>query len=377
MISHCKTTRCLGLLCGLLVHVHFIQPADADALDSRMHLSQSHSFAKGDHVLIAVVDTGIDVNHPALKDALWVNPGESGRDPNGAPKEKNQIDDDSNGFIDDVNGWNFASNNNDLSDHHGHGTHIAGLIAAKRMAPYAFQGVAPNVKLMVLKYYDPVAAHHSNLESSTAAIQYAIKMHADIINFSSGGDSKSNDEEMVIREASRTDILIVAAAGNSGLNNDRHGFYPASYGLENLISVASLRNGADRLLTSSNFGPKTVDIAAPGEDLFSTLPGGRYGRMTGTSQATALVTGVAALYLSMHAEHPSAAFIKRQLMSVVDINDQLLNKTQSSGCVNALTSLTTLPEGQTASGAPIFSLQRLNRDLFTVRPAESAPLLKR
>lgn len=351
--------------------------AHSTPLESRLHLNESHSFTKGEKVVVAVIDTGLDRNHPALRDSLWVNPGESGVDARGARKEHNQIDDDLNGFIDDVNGWNFADNNNDLSDHHGHGTHVAGLIAAHRVAPFEFQGVAPESRLMILKYYDPTSAHHHNLESSTAALRYAIKMGADIINFSIGGDTKSVDEELVIREASRANILVVAAAGNDALNNDLKGFYPATYSIENLISVASLKTGVDRLLTSSNYGRETVDISAPGEDILSSLPGGRYGRMTGTSQATALVTGVAALYLSAHPNHHDPALIKRQLLSVVDISQQLLNKTQSAGCVNALTAITTLPEGQTAFGEPINTLQSLNRDLFTVRPAQPPPLLPR
>jgi thermitase len=319
-------------------------------------------------IVVAVVDTGIDMNHPALKDALWVNPGETGRDKNGHSRENNQIDDDANGFIDDVHGWNFAGNNNDLTDHLGHGTHIAGIIAARRMAPFQFQGVAPNVKLMVLKYYDPHQHPGNNLENSTKAMKYAVQMKANIINFSSGGSEKSIDEELVIRSAGAAGILFVSAAGNEGFNNDLFGFYPATYGLDNVISVASLKVEADRLLTSSNYGKKTVDVAAPGEEIFSTLPGSTYGRMSGTSQATAYVTGIAALAMSVRSNPLTPIEIKQQILSVADRMINFNDRLKSAGRINAFTALTTLPRGQTAFGEKIDLSQSLDTELFSIRP---------
>jgi subtilisin family serine protease len=351
--------------------------AAAQNIESRLHISPSHSLTRGQNIVVAVIDTGIDVHHPALRDSLWVNTGETGRDAQGRNREQNQIDDDGNGFIDDVHGWNFVANNNDLTDHHGHGTHIAGIIAARRQSPFNFEGIAPEVKLMILKYYDPKSLRQNNVENSTAALQYALKMKARIINFSSGGDKPNAAEEMTLRQAISQNVLVVAAAGNNGLNNDSHGFYPASYGLENTISVASLKENEDRLLTSSNFGLASVDVAAPGENIFSTMPNGQYGRMSGTSQATAFVTGVAALTMALKSKNENVVALKRRLLAVSQPIDELKEKMQSGGCIDALTALTTWPEGKNAFGENVETLSRLQSDSFTIRTTQSLPVLKR
>lgn len=247
-------------------------------------------------LVVAVIDTGCDVHHPALRNNIWVNPGESGLDENGSPKATNGIDDDQNGFVDDFHGWNFADHSPDIRDSHGHGTHIAGLIGGPT-------GVAPQISLMILKYYSDDSDGEDNLTNTVRAIRYAVKMGAKIINYSGGGIMRSDLEEETIRWAGRQGVLFVAAAGNEGLNSDFFHFYPAGYDLPNVISVgASDRQGA--LLKISNFGKSTVDIVAPGKNIYSTLPDGHFGFMTGTSQATALVTGLAALILSRQMDTP-------------------------------------------------------------------------
>lgn len=249
-------------------------------------------------IVIAIIDTGADVHHPALKQNIWRNPGESGLDEDGISKAMNGLDDDGNGFVDDVHGWNFTNGSPDVTDDHGHGTHIAGIVGGQGT------GVARDVSLMILKYYDTESQGYDNLTNTVSAIRYAIRMGANVINYSGGGMIKSADEENMLQWAAQQGILVVAAAGNEASDSDILPFFPASYELNNIISVgATDRHG--HLLSISNHGTKSVDLAAPGKNIYSTLPNGEYGYMTGTSQATAFVSGVAALLLA-HAPHLSA-----------------------------------------------------------------------
>lgn len=256
-------------------------------------------------VVVAVVDTGIDYTHKELIDSVWVNPGESGAwEPPPALKNKiacrdrgcNGIDDDGNGFIDDVVGWDFVHDIPLPFDTHGHGTHIAGIISGASANGIGISGVCPRVAIMPLKYYDNSGAGFNNLNNTVRAIRYAVQMGANIINYSGGGADPAPNERMAIEEAQRHGILFVAAAGNDGHNNDQTPYFPQNYPLDNIVGVASV-NKANTLLPSSNFG-KTVDIAAPGLGILSTLPDSRLGTMSGTSQATAFVTGAAALLAS-------------------------------------------------------------------------------
>jgi thermitase len=245
-------------------------------------------------IVVAVIDTGCDVHHEDLKSNIWINPGEMGLDSKGRDKATNGIDDDGNGYIDDVNGWNFVSNDNRLTDNHGHGTHIAGIIGAQAGNGIGIAGVSPEVSLMCLKYFDPKVPGTDNLRNTVQAMRYAIKMGAQIINYSGGGTEPSAEEKAVVEEANKAGILFIAAAGNERSNSDRFKYYPADYGLSNIISVTAIDPNTS-VLPSSNYGVETVDIAAPGQNILSTLPGNSYGFMTGTSQATAFVTGAAVL----------------------------------------------------------------------------------
>ncbi len=302
-------------------------------------------------IVVAVIDTGIDSRHRDLKDNLWVNPGESGKDAAGHDKANNGIDDDRNGLIDDVNGWNFVHNDNALTDNHGHGTHIAGIIGAKGGNGFGVSGVAPNVSLMVLKYYDPKAPGSNNLKNTIQAIHYAIKMKANIINYSGGGVEYSAEEHDAVKAAEKAGILFVAAAGNERSNSDEKGkhYYPADYELSNIISVTAVNREETKVLPSSNYGVRTVDIAAPGENIYSTLPGGSFGYMTGTSQATAFVTGVAALVLSVHHDF-SARDVKKYILRTGDEYATLLSKTGSAKLLNSYKALTSLDKGVSVNG---------------------------
>ncbi len=252
-------------------------------------------------VIIAIIDTGVDYRHPDLKDQMWTNPNEI---------PDNGIDDDGNGYIDDIHGWDFFNNDAtichytetangytaDPDDNDNHGTHIAGIIAATAGNGIGLSGVASNVnvQIMSLKIHGGTSSSGS-VSSAIKAIQYAEAMGADICNLSWGTINYSQSLELTIRESS---MLFVTAAGNNGLNNNSTPVFPASLRLPNLISVGYI-NADGYLDASSNYGVSTVDIAAPGEEIFSTLVG-TYGYSNGTSMAAPHVTGLAAMIYAYH-----------------------------------------------------------------------------
>jgi subtilisin family serine protease len=284
-------------------------------------------------VIVAIVDTGIDINHPDIKNNLWTNKAEA--------EGKPGVDDDKNGFVDDIHGYDFVNNTGDLRDNHGHGTHIAGIIGAEGGNGIGISGVAPKVRLMILKYYDPASKGNDNLKNTIRAVKYAIDKKANIINYSGGGTEPDDNEFRAIAAAKEAGILFVAAAGNERSNSDKAHYYPADYNLSNIISVTAI-NPFGQVLESSNFGVKTVNIAAPGEGIYSTLPGGKYGTMTGTSQATAFVSGVAALVLS-HNKEFNFDQVKKQILSTADEIPGLRDKTSTSGKLNSYAALAIQP----------------------------------
>lgn len=299
--------------------------------------------------IVAVIDTGIDELHEDLKSNMWTNPGESGKDANGKDKASNGIDDDGNGFIDDVHGWNFVSNNNKLDDNHGHGTHIAGIVGAEAGNKKGISGIAPKVSLMILKYFDPKVPNTDNLKNTIASIKYAVKMGAHIINYSGGGTDYSQEEHDAVAEAEQKGILFVAAAGNERSNSDQYHYYPADYNLKNIISVTAI-DPTTEVLASSNFGVNTVDIAAPGQNILSCLPHNSYGLMTGTSQATAFVTGAAVLVMSHKDQYFKATEIKKYILATGDTANSLITKTRTSRQLNLFKSLTILDSDTGFSG---------------------------
>ena len=303
------------------------------------------------NVVVAVIDTGIDINHEDIKSNLWKNPGETGLDKNGKDKASNGIDDDKNGYVDDVYGWNFVGSTNDLTDNHGHGTHIAGIIGAEAGNQKGISGISPEVSLMIIKYYDPKVTNTDNLKNTINSINYAIKMGAQIINYSGGGTDYSQEEFEAVKKAEKNGILFVAAAGNERSNSDQFHYYPADYKLTNIISVTAMDPSKD-VLSTSNFGTETVDIAAPGQNIISTLPGNSYGFMTGTSQATAFVTGAAVL---VKANKPDFKFddIKKYILSTGDASPTLALKTRTSRSLNLFKALTILDQGMSANGVMV------------------------
>ncbi|MFZ4404945.1 MAG: S8 family peptidase [Pseudobdellovibrionaceae bacterium] len=311
--------------------------------------ARAWTVSKGDRkIVVAIIDTGIDENHEDLKANLWMNPGESGKDSLGRNKDSNGIDDDGNGYIDDVHGWNFVSNNNKLDDNHGHGSHIAGIIGAEGGNNKGIIGIAPEVSLMILKYYDPKIPGADNLKNTVKAIEYAVKMGASLINYSGGGTEYSKEEFAAVSDAQNKRILFIAAAGNERSNSDQFHYYPADYKLDNIISVTAIDPNT-KILSSSNYGVETVDIAAPGQNILSTLPGNAYGYMTGTSQATAFVTGAAVLIMA-NKKNFDYQEVKKYIISTGDEQTQLATKTRNSRQLNLFKALTILDKNVSVSG---------------------------
>ncbi len=319
-------------------------------------------------IVVAVIDTGIDVLHPDLKNNLWVNPGETGVDAQGRNKATNGIDDDGNGFIDDVHGWNFVHHSHNLSDTHGHGTHIAGIIGAEGGNGIGISGVAPKVSVMVLKYYDPGSKSADNLKNTVRAIDYAVKMNAHIINYSGGGLSPALEEKQAIERAMKKGILFVAAAGNEKSNSDIQKYYPADYGLPNIVSVTAI-DKKKHVLPSSNYGVSTVHIAAPGNNIFSTLPGGQYGYMTGTSQATAFVSGVAALLMANNSEMKKADRVIKYLTQTGDSDENLVGKTMYAKRLNTYRALALQDSDLNLAGSKVENTVALS---FTLDSSDGA-----
>jgi thermitase len=325
--------------------------------------ARAWSITKGSKkVVVAVIDTGIDINHEDLKSNLWKNPGEQGNDSKGRNKSTNGVDDDGNGYVDDVYGWNFVSNNNKLDDNHGHGTHIAGIIGAEAGNKKGISGISPEVSLMILKYYDPKVPNTDNLKNTIQSIQYAVKMGAHIINYSGGGTEFSQEEHDAVAAAEKQGILFVAAAGNERSNSDEHHYYPADYKLKNIISVTAI-DPTTEVLSSSNYGTETVDIAAPGQTILSCLPNSSYGLMTGTSQATAFVTGAAVLVMANKDLYSNAAEVKKFILATGDSSQSLSNKTRTSRQLNLFKSLTILEKTTGLSGVKFLDI--MDRSVFS------------
>jgi thermitase len=316
-------------------------------------------------IIVAVIDTGIDINHKDLSNNLWVNKGEVGLDANGKDRATNGIDDDGNGFIDDVHGWNFVSNNGDLKDNHGHGTHIAGIIGAEGGNGFGVAGVAPKVSIMAIKYYDPTVPNANNLQNTIKAIRYATKMGAKIINYSGGGLEYSAEEYEAIKGAKDKGALFVAAAGNERSNSDKNHYYPADYPLPNIISVTA-SNETNNVLPSSNYGQFTVDIQAPGSNIYSTLPGNTFANMTGTSQATAFATGVAVLVWGHYKDFNAEQVKKYILRTGDDVPDSQRTKTRYAKQLNSYKALATLDQDVSASGIIAKNTESIKHGTFTI-----------
>ncbi|MGE3973707.1 MAG: S8 family peptidase [Bdellovibrionales bacterium] len=254
--------------------------------------------------IIAVLDTGIDYTHPDLVANLWRNPGETGVDSQNRPKETNGVDDDENGYIDDVVGYDFAGKKSKPYDDHNHGTHVAGIAAAVGGNGVGIAGHCPRCSIMGLKF---MGANGSGTDADAIeAIEYAVKMKATVINSSWGSDEYNPALEDAFKAASQAGVLNVVAAGNDGKNLDLEGkAYPAEFKVPGLITVAALYETSSSGMTPwSNYGRNSVHVSMGGADVYSTTPGNTYQSMSGTSMASPGVAGCVGLIKS-HYPHLS------------------------------------------------------------------------
>lgn len=273
--------------------------------------------------VVAIIDSGIDVNHEALKNYLWKNPGEIAA---------NNIDDDNNGYIDDINGWNFENNSNVIQDGFGHGTHVAGIVASYGA-----------VSIMVLKFQNDSGLGYTG--DAIKSIDYVVMMKKDFgvdivaINNSWGGTTGySSSLDSAITRAGEQNIVFVAAAGNSGSDNDIVPRYPSSYAQSNIIAVAAASYDNNSLAGFSNYGKISVDVAAKGTAVYSTLPGNKYGYMSGTSMAAPQVTGTIAALCKKYGPI-GIEDIKSRIFSNVNVSGGLVDKVSSGGSLNVNRSL--------------------------------------
>ena len=301
-------------------------------------------------VVVAVIDSGIDYTHPDLAANIYANTGEI---------PGNGLDDDHNGFVDDIRGWDFANHDNNPFDDLGHGTHVAGTIGAMGNNAVGVSGVNWTVTLMPVKFLG--ADGSGSIANATAAVEYATAAGVDIMSNSWGGGGFSQALLDAITAASDAGILFVAAAGNDGSNNDIFPTYPSGYNVPGIVAVAATDSN-DNLAVFSNYGSQTVDLGAPGVSILSTLPGGGYGVYSGTSMATPHVSGAAALIRAL-APDLGVLALKQRLLDSADRIPALAGRTVSGGRLNAFLPIATresIPPGactDLAAGTPTsFSL---------------------
>jgi subtilisin family serine protease/subtilisin-like proprotein convertase family protein len=271
------------------------------------------------NTVVAVIDTGVDTGHPDLATNLWRNPREAA----------NGLDDDRNGFVDDVFGADFANNDGNPMDDNGHGTHVAGIVGAVGNNSVGVTGVAWTTRIMALKFS---AADGGGFTSNAVrALDYAVANGARVVNASWGGTGYDPALLAAIQRARAAGVIVVAAAGNQGADTDATPFYPAGYvaQADNVVAVAAA-DGADRLASFSNFGRATVALAAPGTSITSTLTGNRYGPMSGTSMAAPMVSGALALLWDAHPTWSYGQVIAKLKQSAAPVA-ALAGKTQTGG----------------------------------------------
>ncbi len=292
-----------------------------------------------DTVVIGIVDTGVDYEHPDLAANIYHNPGEMGTDAEGNDRRSNGIDDDDNGFVDDWRGWDFVSSehpngDNDPRPGNQHGTHVAGIAAAVRNNGIGIAGMAVKAEIMMVK----IGQDHplsKSVENSYDGVLYAASNGADVINCSWGSSAPSEIERNIIETATQLGSIVIAAAGNDSENQS---FYPAAY--PEVISVAAV-NSEDRRAPFSNYN-YSVDISAPGTGIYSTVPDSSYDLLNGTSMASPVVAGAAAMLRHKHPEYSPLELGEHLKATADDISEQnpAYYGLLGSGRVNVLSAVT-------------------------------------
>ncbi len=286
-------------------------------------------------ITVAVIDTGVDWDHPDLADNIWTNPGEIAG---------NGIDDDANGFVDDVRGWDFQNDDNDPDDDHYHGTHCAGTIGARGNNGIGVAGVAWQAKIIPVKFLGKSGGATSD---AIDAVYYAAEIGASVASNSWGGPGYSELLEDAFDYAATKNQLCIVAAANDSSDNDLVPVYPASFESPSIVTVAAT-DQLDGLASFSNYGIETVDIGAPGFYIFSTVPIGNqngYGLLSGTSMATPHVAGAAALLYSALGPEAPYSLVQNALLTSGDTIPSLVGKTKFGRRLNLQKLMASLSSG--------------------------------
>ena len=321
-----------------------------------VHATDAWDVTTGANVVVAVVDTGVDYAHADLAANSWSNPADPA----------NGVDDDHNGFVDDVHGADFVDEDSNPTDDAGHGSHVAGIIGAKGNNATGVTGIDWDVKVMALKFLDEDG--EGNTADAANAIDYAVSHGARVINASWGGPAFSLALYQAVRRAGEKGVVFTAAAGNDGHNSDVKPDFPAAFDLPNVISVAAT-DADDDLVDFSNYGATSVDLAAPGDDIESTVPASTdhsgYASFSGTSMATPFVTGAVALYLSRFPQ-ATGDQARTAILQGVDKLPSLAGKVATGGRLNIAQALgaaapQTTPEPDRTPPSPFALLRPHNR----------------
>jgi subtilisin family serine protease/Tol biopolymer transport system component len=292
-------------------------------VDADIDAPQAWDIAAGNsQVIVAIIDTGVDYNHVDLAANMWVNEAEA----NGT----GGVDDDGNGYIDDIYGYDFCNNDANPMDDHYHGTHCAGTVGAVGNNGQGVAGVCWDVRIMAIKFLDSGGGGWT--DDAIDCVEYATLMGANVMSNSWGGGSYNEGLKEAIDEAGQAGILFVASAGNDSANNDTYPHYPSSYSSANVIAVLST-DKYDEISDFSNYGPASVDLGAPGSSILSCEPSNQYGYHNGTSMAAPHVAGACALLWSVNPMLPRTE-VKEILLSTVDELDDLSNRCVSDGRLN-------------------------------------------
>ena len=290
--------------------------------------------------IVAVIDTGLDTTHYVFQQtqAVWTNPNEI---PN------NGIDDDHNGFVDDVNGWNFVTGTGQMYDDDGHGTHVSGIVLSLDQNIFGSTFQTAKIQIMPLKFLDSTGSGATS--DAIKAIYYAIQNGATVLNNSWGGTDYSSALNEAIAYSYNAGATFVAAAGNSGTDNDSSPMYPSGYDVPNILAVAAITD-TDDLASFSNYGVNSVALGSPGVYILSTLPGNQFGEMSGTSMATPFVSGTAA-QMKVLAPNMLGYQVRSLIMGKSTTVAGLVNRVETNGMLDTVDSI------NAASTAPIQTSQ--------------------
>jgi thermitase len=270
---------------------------------------------------VATLDSGAQLDHPDLKGNFWHNPDEI---------KGNNKDDDHNGYVDDYYGVDIYDGSGGGADADGHGTHVAGILGGRGNNALGVSGVCWQAQIMPIRFMN--ANGRGSTTDAVAGIEYAIAEHAKVVNCSFGSSSKSSALSDAVGGAKGKGVLLVVAAGNDGDSIDKTPEYPASYTYANILTVAATTD-ADKLASFSNFGSKSVDLAAPGDDIWSTYLGSSYKQLSGTSMAAPFVAGAAAMLRAKDSDLDYSD-VKSALKKTVDKLPALSGKTVTGGRIN-------------------------------------------